>query len=382
MLKAFSASIAILCALVLTAHGAATFRVPVVAITGRTMSSDNLTTNGFITANETVTCSITMANLGRSNVVSISAELAATNGITPLDSAIDFGDMPAGGAAVTRQFHFTVADPLGRVAQATLIVRSNGGEISRNVFDVPVGDNVVSYSSLAKMEIPAGTNTAGPATIYPSVIHVANALGTVAGVRVTLHNYEHSFAEDVNALLISPKGTTVMLMSDCGGPESITNVNLTFSDTAGNLLTTQGQFPSGTYAASDYNFPNAMDPPAPAQPDFGPQLDAVRKQDPNGDWLLYIDDRLLLDVGAVHGGWSLTLTLLGPPKLFIANNGDGRVKVTLASTGKRSFLIDYSTDLVTWTTLGQVPAGSDTAIFTDPLPTDGQRFYRARRLNP
>jgi hypothetical protein len=124
-----------------------------------------------------------------------------------------------------------------------------------------------------------------------------------------------------------------------------------------------------------------MEPPAPTAPAHGTFMGQFKRLNPNGDWNLYLFDYLYEDIGVLRGGWSLALTILKPPTLSIQDNGDGRVRITLSGTGNRSFLIDYSTNLVNWQTIGQLPA-TDTAAFFDTLAGQPQRFYRARRTNP
>jgi subtilisin-like proprotein convertase family protein len=320
--------------------------------------------------------------VGEANAANVSASLLSSNGIASLTPEQSYGTLSTNDPAVSRDFTFTVSAPIGRVLQAQLLIKTNGVPSGYAVFDVPVGDSVLTYERLHLIDVPEDkSRTFGPASEYPSTITVSNLDGTITALRVTLHNFEHQFPEDINALLIAPSGTNVMLMSDCGGAYSMTNVNLTFDSGITNLITTQGDIFSGTYSATDYNYPNSMAPPAPTTPAYGTSLGQFKRLNPNGDWQLYLYDNLYEDIGVLRGGWSLTLTIIRPPVLSIRDNGDGRMRITLTGTGNRSFLLDYSTNLVDWQLLGQLPA-NDTVVFFDSPAGQLQRFFRTRRNTP
>ena len=53
---------------------------------------------------------------------------------------------------------------------------------------------------------------------------------------VTLNGLTHTFPHDINVLLVSPAGSNVLLMSHTGGGHAVTNITLTFDDTAANAL--------------------------------------------------------------------------------------------------------------------------------------------------
>src|SRR5687767_15130706 len=215
-------------------------RFPVIVIRDRPIVTESLHANGIVETNETITCAITLQNVGDLYATNISAELIAGDGITPVSGEQVYGTMLISNTPVTRDFSFTVAGPASRVALATLVIKSGGVEIGRNTFDVPVGDSVFTFSSLNPMLLPVDQVFGrGPATEYPSIIGVSNLVGTITALRVTLHNYTHNFPEDVNAVLVGPGGTNLMLMSDCGGFYSVSNVHLTLDSRITNALPTQ-----------------------------------------------------------------------------------------------------------------------------------------------
>ena len=60
------------------------------------------------------------------------------------------------------------------------------------------------------------TTTASP---YPSVITVADRVGEIFKATVAIEGLNHSFVSDVDMLLVSPSGDSILLMSDVGGTE-------------------------------------------------------------------------------------------------------------------------------------------------------------------
>ena len=355
-------------------------KFPVIVIREHAIIAESILTNGIVESNETITCAITLANAGELNATNVSAILVSGNGITPVVGQQNFGDLSTNGNTVTREFTFTVNRPAGRPVQGKLLVQSSAGLLGDVVFDLPVGDNVFTYRRLVTMRVPADRqSTVGPAEEYPSVIHVSGLEGAVGAVRVTLHNYAHEFAEDMNAMLVAPGGQAIMLMSDCGGAYDVTNANLTFDSMITNALTTQGEIVTGTYSAVDHNAGSVMAWPAPAASIL--YLSQLRRQDPNGDWRFYLYDEDPEDIGALRGGWSLTISVLQPPILSVIDNGDGRLRITANRLDYRSFLIDYSTNGSDWEVYGQLPPNPDTAAFLD-APMGQQRFYRLRRNSP
>lgn len=349
---------------------------PAIVISGRALVAESIASDGMIVSNETLTYSMTLSNAGTRPAQNVSVTIVETNGIVPIAATHYIGTFTTN-QEITLEFTFRVDSPPGRVIQVQMPVLSDSAEISRNVFDVAVGTNTVTATRFRNLYIPSE----GPANEYPSTITFSNLVGSITGVRVTLHNFAHVFPEDVNVVLVSPSGTVLLLMSDVGGYYMAYNANITFATGRTNLLTTLGYFDSGTYAATDYNLPNYMPEPGPTNIPTGLTLNAFNKEKPNGDWKLYIADVRLFDEGNLLGGWSLSLTLQPPPTLLISNRLDGRVQVTVQNTGKRSFLIDSTSTMTNWTVLGQTPANVDHAVFYDSIPTNGVRFYRARRVS-
>src|SRR5207244_9043406 len=116
----------------------------------------------------------------------------------------------------------------------------------------------------------------------------------------------HTFPADLDILLVSPQGQAVMLMSDAGGNESISNVKLTFDDDAGLSLPSSLSIFTGTYRPTDYEPGDTMPAGAPAGP-YSNSLSAFKGASPNGTWSLYIADANTNLNAARLMGWGLHL---------------------------------------------------------------------------
>jgi hypothetical protein len=136
----------------------------------------------------------------------------------------------------------------------------------------------------------------GIADPYPSVQHISGKPVGIAKIVVTVKNLSHASANDIVMVLRGPDGTACYLMANCGGFTSIPNVVLVFDDAA------------STYKPTRYT-------PVTALPDPGPQtigttlsvFNGVGK-DPNGSWSLWIVDDTAVNIGAITGGFEVTVT--------------------------------------------------------------------------
>jgi len=164
-----------------------------------------------------------------------------------------------------------------------------------------------TFSSVSPVLVPVQ----GQASPYPSTIFVSGLTASVFYARVTLNNLSHSFADDLDILLVSPEGRSVLLMSDCGGDTSLGGATLTFDDGA-NPLPDSGPIFSGVVRPSNYGSDADIFPaPAPSGP-YGTNLAVFNDTDPNGVWSLYLLDDADKDAGLLAGGWSLNFTTLNP----------------------------------------------------------------------
>ncbi len=162
----------------------------------------------------------------------------------------------------------------------------------------------------------------GQATPYPHVFTVANRTGTIADVDVTLEGVTHSFADDIDLLLVSPSGTGVVLLSDACGDPDLVDVTLTLDDEAGAAIPEAGPCTGGgTFTPSDYagGPVDAFPEPAPSGP-HRTSLSAFDGEPPNGLWSVYVVDDNAGDSGEIGG---VTLSITTNPSAIAIPAGPG-----------------------------------------------------------
>ncbi|MCW9681149.1 proprotein convertase P-domain-containing protein, partial [Dolichospermum planctonicum UHCC 0167] len=101
-----------------------------------------------------------------------------------------------------------------------------------------------TFSNTTFISIP-DSGTSNP---YPSIINVSGTSGNLTKLTVTLTNLNHTYAGDIDVLLVSPTGANSILMSDVGGSSDLSNVTLTFDATA----TSEAGISSGTYRPTNF----------------------------------------------------------------------------------------------------------------------------------
>ena len=167
-----------------------------------------------------------------------------------------------------------------------------------------------TFSQSGTTIVPAGAPvvTAGPAGPYPSLINISGLATTGVTVKsVKLGNVNHTFPDDMDIVLVSPTGQSVILMSDVGGGTDEVGLDYTFDD-AGALMADAALNPQGTYKPTNYGTPDNFPAPGPGTlTQAAPALSSF-SGNPNGDWKLYIVDGFTGDVGFI-GNWSITLSL-------------------------------------------------------------------------
>ncbi|MDX6495431.1 MAG: hypothetical protein QOE17_1417, partial [Gaiellales bacterium] len=156
---------------------------------------------------------------------------------------------------------------------------------------------------------------AGDAAPYPTTLDVSGMQGTLSGATVTLKSLTMN-ASDLDFMLVSPAGRTVVFLSDAAGGASM--ADLTFDDAAAS------QYPGGafegpaTYQPTDNDggtfLGDDFDNGAPAAPN-GTTMSALNGDDPNGTWKLYVaangQGGSPSEIGSLQG-WSITLTTTSP----------------------------------------------------------------------
>jgi uncharacterized repeat protein (TIGR01451 family) len=333
---------------------------------GAVLTYESGPANGAVDPGETVTLLLGLANLGTLDTFNLKATLQASGGVTLPTAPQYYGSLIQGGPSASRSFGFKAAAVLGSTVVATLQLLDERPGVTNNLgtvtftFSPPATSQ---WSSSAALTIPDH----GVAVPYPSMIAVTGLVGRVSKATVTLKGLTHTFPHDVSALLVSPSGKSVLVMSHTGGGNAVTNITLTFDDAAGGSLANYGTLSSGSSKPTSYQGPVILPSPAPAK-SYSLALSDLNWSDPNGAWLLYVYDDAVGDGGRIVGGWSLSLTTLVTvgPVVDLA--------VGMSRAPAMLFVGDHLTNTITVTNLG--PDWATDVILTNTLPA-GVSFVSA-----
>ena len=231
---------------------------------------------------------------------------------------------------------------------------------SRSILGIQTLDQLSNADTIFLDEV-----TPNPGSVYPAIINVSGVTAQVFKVTVTLRGIAHDYPDDLDILLVGPRGQKVLLMSDCGLDNPIVDVTVTLDDEATEPLPDSDPvIVTGSYQPSNYGvFVDTFAAPAPPGP-YASQLAAFRNTDPNGDWSLYVMDDSPENGGFVAEGWSLTLV-----------TSDALSDFAIGQRASASSLPVGSNLLYTLAVTNLGPAGA-AAIVTDTLPA-GVTFVSA-----
>jgi subtilisin-like proprotein convertase family protein len=196
-----------------------------------------------------------------------------------------------------------------------------------------------TFTNSGAVAIPDVSN----AVPYPSTINVSGLAGPVQKATVTLHNFQHTYPDDLAVLLAGPGGQNTILMGRVGGTDDPGVITLTFDQSATNSLNDTDLATSGTYKPSESATTTVepLSPPAPGGPTYPVDLNVFTGAPANGAWNLFIADQDGGDSGTLAGGWSLNLTApvntmtLGAATLN-KKKGTARLPVTVGDAGNLS----------------------------------------------
>ncbi|NOT59850.1 MAG: hypothetical protein HOP19_06445, partial [Acidobacteria bacterium] len=121
-----------------------------------------------------------------------------------------------------------------------------------------------SFSNTAAITI----NNFGNAAPYPSNISVSGVSSLFTRLEVTLNGFAHTFPDEVDIILVGPQGQRAILMSDAGGSDDVTGLNLTFAQTATTPIPDATTLATGTFRPTNYengfnNFTDTFPAPGP-----------------------------------------------------------------------------------------------------------------------
>ena len=276
---------------------------------GTTLVSESLTpTNGVIDVAERVSVKFWLKNSGTITASNITATLLAGGGVSlpaPV-SGTNYGIMPPS-FSTNQEFAFTAVGG-NDVVTASVWVQgvSQLGVISTtNTFTFPLPATTAFFNT-NQIVIPSQ----GTASPYPSTNVVSGITGAVQKVTATLINFTHSYPHDVSVLLVSPSGRKSILMAHGGGDygSAVTNVSLTFDDSALIAFPNSSKLTTGSYRPAGYSPSVTFSIAGP----YETNMTTFAGTNPNGTWSLYVIDDSSGDSGYIMSGWSLAITTIAP----------------------------------------------------------------------
>ena len=208
----------------------------------------------------------------------------------------------------------TVANSRGQSTNVTfnLNVLSSPTPVYGNSTPIAINQNSISVST-----INAGSG-AGPAKAdLNGGIVKSDLSGNITKVIVTVEGLTHNFPSDLALLLVGPQGQSVVLMSSAGGGIPVSDLTMTFDESATNVPSPSGPLTSGVFAPSDYTALDSFFAPAPAGP-YSKTLNVFNGTNPKGVWSLYVQDNSAPDTGEISGGWVLNIATTEPQISSIA----------------------------------------------------------------
>lgn len=232
---------------------------------------------------------------------------------------------------------------------------------------------LIVFSNSAPISVADKAGAATPngiSTPYPSNINVSGLMGTVSDVNVTITGITTARERDLNFAVVAPNGAALMILGDGGNLAGMTNINLTFDDSAASFVSNT-VITSGTYKPTDYFFgatdsddfpapgPATVNSPGPDEPGATATLASTFNGiNPNGNWGLYIiDDSLGGGASSVSGGWSIDITTAAavtPTMTTVMSN------LNPALTGQTITFTSTTTE-----TSGGTPVNAGTVAFTN-----------------
>ena len=231
---------------------------------------------------------------------------------------------------ITLDTHTLVDDQLGTILDNQPIALAPGDSVFVTVDDVILDATTTNNATWTASDSTGSSveSACGPGVVitgasgapYPSTATFTGVGTSPSRVNVTLGLVSHTYASDMDFLVVGPGGQSFIVASDFSLADSISNVDLDLMDTAADLLPAEDPVASGSYLPTHYD--NKIDDwpaPAPAPPYANPGPDGTDTLgaifggvDPNGTWSLYLTDAFPgADDGSI-GGWCVEAVYDGP----------------------------------------------------------------------
>ena len=165
-------------------------------------------------------------------------------------------------------------------------------QIPDDTGDMEGGWTLTVSTGPVDVQLPDAGNF-GAASPYPATRTITGQTGVITDLNVVLDGIWHQRPDDLDMLLVGPRGQKVVLMSDACGTFEVAAFGWRWDDEAA------GPMPDGdgtnvcavpnTYKPTDHEPGDVWPSPAPAGP-YGGALSEFDLTDPNGEWRLYVND--------------------------------------------------------------------------------------------
>jgi subtilisin-like proprotein convertase family protein len=209
---------------------------------------------------------------------------------------------------------------------------------------------------------PISIPSSGKATPYPSSIAVSGLPATADLRSVTLRGVNHTYLADVDVLLVSPSGQSVILMSDVGCSNDAVNATYRFQDGSPQMTSpASGTYsPTNTSVGGCFSVTDAFPAPAPGGAPSGTDLATFDAGNPNGTWSLYVTDDTSGDAGSI-GSWTLDFPV---PAFSVSPTSASFTATPVGESSASQTLTVTNTGSATLAITSATLAGNDAAHFS------------------
>jgi subtilisin-like proprotein convertase family protein len=230
-------------------------------------------------------------------------------------------NLPGGGDF----FPFAPPGPYGE-SLATFNNQNANGEWRLYVFDdapndsgdIELGWSLTVTTGSAEATVP-GTGTSGTANPYPLSRTVSGEGEVITDLDVQLEGVWHQRPDDLDLLLVGPRGQSVVLMSDACDSFAANAFGFVWNDLAPGPMPDTQACSLRDYRPADYEPGDVWPAPAPPGPHAG-ALSAFNFTDPNGEWRLFVVDDSIDAQGFFTNPFHLLMSTRPKAKVAFAGN--------------------------------------------------------------
>ena len=172
-----------------------------------------------------------------------------------------------------------------------------------------------TFRNATAIELSIAPTPPVSASLYPAPIPVRGLKGKIRDVNLHLNGLEHPYPDDVQVLLVGPRGQIAQVMGNVGGSTDVNDVTLRLDDEAAASLPNDTALSSGTFnPTAAPGSTDIFNPPAPL-PRGNSALSVFRGSNPNGTWRLFVQDEdAASEPGSFAEGWALEITTKVKPR--------------------------------------------------------------------